>query len=112
MKRLPFPGDRARDLWDAGRILPVGGNLEFSISNVTVHEPVRLVLRVAPVHSVNVAVWVSGQKVGDLPLEPSDGWQETEFVLPATVVDPITNVRLELEEHELILYHLWGVQAR
>lgn len=112
MKILPYPGHPERDLWDAGRLLPSGARFGFTIRPGRVHEPLGLILRVAPAHDVDVSLWVNGQQIDTLNLSGKDGWQEPTLELPATQVDPELRGEIRVDRGELVLYHLWTVRRR
>jgi hypothetical protein len=112
MKMLQHPADPTRDMWDAGRVMPPGSSLDFTVEGVRVHEPLRLLFRVAPVHSIAASLWTGGDKLADIVFPQTNVWHEAVIDLPAASVDAVSRLELRVERGELVLYHLWGVQTR
>ena len=111
MKALPHPTERTRDLWDAGQILSQGGSSTFTIDPHSVHEPLQLVLRLAPTQPVTIRV-TAGSHVETLQLEASEQWLEPRLTLPPAAVRPGLPITIEAVQGEAVLYHLWGLQSQ
>lgn len=111
MKVLPHTNPRGKDLWDAGRVLPEGASTTFMLQPRNVHEPLSLVLRVAPAHSMTLRV-TAGSTVETLQLSATDVWLEPRVTLSAAEVKTSVPIKIEAVEGELILYHVWGLQDR
>jgi hypothetical protein len=113
MKMLPDPLRPGRSLWDAGRITDVGVAQSFTLTGFRPRRRARLLFRVAPAEPERFAVSVNGRAVGEVELEPGDGWQEPVLELPAdSVTGRVLSVRVTPLERSLTLYHLWAVQQR
>lgn len=112
MKLLPLPGESERDLWDAGRLLPAGARLAFDARPSRAHEPLRIVLRVAPAREVRLTLWVDGARASQIDLPASDGWQEPSIEIPAHRVGAEMHIEIAVDQGELVLYHLWGARGR
>ncbi|MCA9642102.1 MAG: hypothetical protein KC492_15455, partial [Myxococcales bacterium] len=111
MKLLPNPNETDRDLWDAGRIVPQGSETSF-VFNGDNARPGRLVVRAAQATRSVLEVFANGVSLGQLTLEPSDGWREFSLDVPTGSLGPNTGFRLKQLEGERILYHVWLVQRR
>jgi hypothetical protein len=113
MKLLPRDaGDRERGLWDGGRVVPPGASVRFELSGLSPGVPAELVLRTAPSQSAKVVVRVGGAEIGSLSMKPTTAWYEVSISVPAERVRDRIEVELTVEQSELVLYHLWGIQRR
>lgn len=109
MKMLPNPEDLDRDLWDAGRIVPQGSETSFKFSGDAT-KPGRLVVRAAQATRSVLEVFANDVSLGQLTLEPSDGWREFSLEVPSGSLGPNVAFRMKQLEGERILYHIWLVQ--
>ena len=106
---LADPGDSRRDLFDAGRIIPAGYTERFRVT--APRTSARLIVRLAPEHSVETEVTVDGKLVGKLTAEPRIGvWQEVDLRLPE---GPSGSFELGLTPRggDAVHYHLWLVET-
>ncbi len=110
MKLLPNPARPARDIWDAGRIVPQGAKERFVLSHLTPNAPVRLLFRAAPAQPAVIAVKVNGVSVGKVALAATDGWLEVPLSIPAARVQPTLDIELDAEHGEHVLHHLFVLQ--
>jgi hypothetical protein len=104
--------DPSRGLWDAGRVVPPGATVHFSLSGVSPGSAASLWVRTAPSQRSTLKARVDGVDVGSLVLAPVDGWHEASIAIPKERVRPRMDVELAVEGKELVVYHLWGVEKR
>jgi hypothetical protein len=93
-----------RDLFDAGRLIPVG-----ETERARVRAPRgggRLVVRTAVSHPGAVEVRVDGRPVGRIALAPSKGWAEPWVALPAGLPAEV-ELTLTPTEGEWLDCHVW-----
>jgi hypothetical protein len=109
MKRMPHIQDAAREVFDAGRIVPEGGVTTFRVFGVDPGKKSRLVVRFAPAASAKVKLFVDDALVGEVELTHTNGWLEHSFVL-----DPgksASHARIEAARAEHVLYHAWVTRS-
>ncbi|HEX7670830.1 MAG TPA: hypothetical protein VF395_14645, partial [Polyangiaceae bacterium] len=112
MKLLECPERASGELWDAGRVVPPGASVEFSLDGFAAGIPARLLVRTAPTVAATLHFRLGGQALGDAELRPSNRWQETFIEIPAGLVTPHLGLSIRADQGEVVLYHLWGVQRR
>lgn len=103
---LPDPADASRDLFDAGRIIPQGQR-----ESATLRLPSdggRLVVRTTATSPSRTRVSVGDAVIGELAVEPAEGWTEVGIELPAGLPSEAT-ITLEPVQGELVDHHLWTV---
>ena len=111
MRVLPDPSDPQRDMFDAGRRIAAGRSESFVARGLVIGRAAHLVVRTAQEAKANVRVVVDGIAVGSLHLERTNGWEETAFELPNTVVR--TPMRVQLVNDgpgDFLDFHLWITQ--
>ena len=105
-RALPDPKHRARDLFDAGRIVPPSYAETFEITAPP--SGGRLVVRTVAVRGATVRVKVEGNDLGTIEIAPSETWTEPAIELPAGLPER-AKVELTAEHGEWIDYHVWTV---
>jgi hypothetical protein len=103
---LPEPGSRKHELFDAGRIIPVGEAERGTF--VVPQRSGRLVVRVVPSKQVAADVHIDGKLVGRLTTSAVQTWTELSLDLPADVPAKFT-LSLTPVEGEWVTYHMWIV---
>jgi hypothetical protein len=104
---LEDPAKPARDLFDAGRIVPQSFEETFDLDLPT--DGGALIVRSVAVGEADVAVHVDGKEIGVLELRPGPGWIEPSIPLPAGL-PARAKVRLEARRGEWVDYHVWSVR--
>jgi hypothetical protein len=99
-------------IWDAGRVVPPGSSLSFSIRGFTKGRGARLVVRTAPSQPAELAVRIDGTELPPVPLDSGDAWYEASIDVPDRLVEKDMTVVVTILKNELVLYHLWGVERR
>jgi hypothetical protein len=112
MKLLPHPTRAARDLFDAGRLLPEGASESFELHGVSRERPVTLVFRLAPARPGTIRIEARGVPLGEISFDRQDGWIEPRLELGAGLLDDRTRVTLIATKSESIVHHIWVVQPR
>jgi len=112
MKLLESPGRPGNELWDAGRVVPPGVSLEGTLTGFSPGRPARLLVRTAPTRPASLRVVANGRELAEVSLVPDNHFTETFIDVPADVVQKTLALRITAARDELVLYHLWGVQAR
>lgn len=107
---LPEPGNRSRDLFDAGRIIPTDEGERATF--VVPERSGRLVVRVVPSKPMAADVRIDGNVVGRLTAPVSTTWSEVSLDLPADVPAKFTLSITPLEGAEWVTYHAWIVSMR
>jgi hypothetical protein len=110
MKLLPHPTRAADDLWDAGRVVPPGAAVHFSLRGFHGARPARLVVRVVPPEPATLSLTLDGKAVQTMTLHPADAWQEVSFAIPEGIRAGAV-ATLTVARSELVLYHLFGVEG-
>ena len=105
---LPEPGQRLRDLFDAGRIVP-HGEPELAMMNAPKRGG-RLVVRTVAGRQAAAEVRVDGRLLGKLEARPGPTWTEPSIVLPADL-PPRFQLAITPVEGEWITYHAWILEA-
>ncbi len=106
---LADPADPARDLFDAGRILPAGESASARMTPPRAGG--RLIARLAPDRSVRLALSIDGRPFEALTAEPAAGrWREVSVTLPPDLPERVL-IELTAEGGEAIIYHLWMVET-
>jgi hypothetical protein len=103
---LPAAGKSARDLFDAGRIIPPD-----QVESATLRAPSgrgRLILRTVTAHPVDIDVKIEGHDAGRLHIERTSTWTEPSLPLPE---GGSHELRVELTPRGGPLFdaHLWTV---
>ena len=109
MKLLPNPAAPREDLWDAGRIVPPGVRVSFTLSGLDPERRVTLILRAAPSEPVALEVAADPEIVKRAELPARDGWLEQRVELGRPGLSRLF-VRLAAEHVEHVLFHVWAVQ--
>jgi hypothetical protein len=112
MKLLESPERPSGELWDAGRVIPPGASVEFSLEGFSRGKGARILVRTAQAHSASLRVRANGKDSGELELYEASRWQEAFVEVPATLVTPRIVFSITAERAEVVLYHLWGVQRQ
>jgi hypothetical protein len=101
---LPDRGQRARDLFDAGRVFS-GGAFESAVFAPS-DRPRRLIVRTVAAHPAATEVRVDGRLIGRLAIHPEPTWTEVALDLPDGLPPRFT---LTLTPVEWTSYHLWVI---
>jgi hypothetical protein len=109
MKLLPNPTLPREDLWDAGRVVPPGVRESFTLTGLDPARKVTLIVRAAPTEPVTLRVEADPGVAVRAELPRKDGWveQRIELGMPGVSILP---VRIESEQGEHVLFHVWAVQ--
>lgn len=110
MKLLPHPTLGARDVWDAGRLLPAGARARFTL-HAAQGRAARVVLRTAPSQPVALRVELNGEQLTTLELAASEGWHEVALPVPADRVRNDNVVVVSPTRGELLVFHAFLLQA-
>jgi hypothetical protein len=102
--------DPPRPLWDAGRVLPPGASIEFTMQGFSSGVPARIWIRSAPSQPASVTVRVGEHALPTVALKGTDGWLEVPVSVPKEDVTGALHVTLSADQNEVTLYHLWGSQ--
>jgi hypothetical protein len=113
MKLLNATGPgRPREVWDAGRITVPGVSIRFTLDGFTPGKDVHLLVRTAPSHPAHVLAAVGKAAPLRVEIRPTDSWVEASIVVPKDQVTARMPVTVTVEGGEVVLYHLWGIEAR
>jgi hypothetical protein len=109
---LPDARDGSRDVLDAGRVLLSGRTERFSLRSPSFGTTARLIVRSAPVDKGTVEVTIDGVRLGELVLEPGDGWTELSLGLPYdSKRERQMQVTFEAQNtREWTNFHIWVVE--
>lgn len=106
---LPDPSRRARDLFDAGRIIPPG---QRETARVRVPSAGgRLVVRTSVARPIHVEVTADGRALGRIAIEPNHGWSEASIDLPRGLPGEV-DLGLSPIEGDWLDCHVWLLQER
>jgi hypothetical protein len=111
MRILPDPADARRDMFDAGRRIAVGKHESYTARGLVLGKRIHLVVRTAQEAEAAVRVRIDGADAGTLSLKRTDGWEETDLLVPAELVHE--KIRVELTNEgpgDLVDYHEWITQ--
>lgn len=105
---LADPDNPARDLFDAGRVVPPGRAERFRIRVPRSGGALRA--RTVVTRPARVEVRIDGKPVGALAFASVEGWQEVELELPLGLPG---EVQIELSaSDEWTNHHVWTVERR
>ncbi len=113
LRILSDPVTPSLDVLDAGRRIPEGRAERFILSSPIRAPNMRLVVRAAPLQAGRVEVTCDAKPVGELVLEPVNGWVELSVELPIAL-QPHRPVEFTLTPrgvHEWINYHVWLIAS-
>ncbi|MDI1478058.1 hypothetical protein [Polyangium sp. y55x31] len=105
---LPEPGQKLRELFDAGRIVP-HGEPERARMNAPKRGG-RLVVRTVSGRQAAAEVRVDGRLLGKLEARPGPTWTEPSIDLP-TDLPPRFELAITPVEGEWITYHVWILEG-
>jgi hypothetical protein len=105
---LADPGDRGRDLFDAGRVIP-GGQRETARLKAPRGKG-RLIVRTVVGKKAVLEVSAGGRPLGKIALKPTRGWIEPSLDLPAGLPAEL-DLTLVPIEGEWLDTHVWIVAA-
>ncbi|HVY45597.1 MAG TPA: hypothetical protein VHB21_06940 [Minicystis sp.] len=105
---LPDPGRPARDLFDAGRVIPAG-HAERAVLRAPGGRG-RLVLRTIAAHRVEIDVRIDGREAGTYVVGRTHTWTEPSVPLPEQLGRTF-EVELTPRAGDLFDAHLWVVEA-
>lgn len=111
MKILDDPRAPRKGLFDAGRLLAPGVELELGLDGLAPNVEGRLLLRVAPPQPAVFSVHLDGELLERVAIEPGDHWQEHSIRWPADRAGTAARLRIVPESGELVLYHLFALQG-
>ncbi|MCH2111038.1 MAG: hypothetical protein MK135_17100, partial [Polyangiaceae bacterium] len=105
MKILDNPADTTRGLWDAGRLLSPGHQLNFELSDFR-GAPADLILRIAPAEATELVLHFKDQE-RIVAVEAQDNWQEIRIPLGTQLgSQPFS---LEVRKAGVVLHHIFAV---
>ncbi len=113
MRVLADPITPSHDVLDSGRRIPEGRTERFTLASNSETSTARLVVRTAPTSGGRVEVTMDGRPVGDLPLEPSNGWTEVSLPLPVGLPagTPLHFTLTPRDVHGWVNYHVWLIAS-
>lgn len=112
MKILTHPSHPTAELWDAGRVVPPGAELDFVVSGIRRGHSARLVVRTAPPQPASLVLRVGGAATERRDIEPADAWQELSVDFPESAIGDAVPVNLKVERNEVVIYHAWALERR
>jgi hypothetical protein len=104
----PLAGQRARELFDAGRVIPPGQS-EKAVLRAP-KRPARLVVRTVTARRASAEVRVDGRLLGRITAQAEPTWTEPAIDLPADLPERFT-LTLTAVEGEWMSYHVWVVEG-
>jgi hypothetical protein len=110
MKRLPHLDDAAKEVFDAGRVVPEGGISRFRLYGVERGHKTRIVLRFSPASAAKLKLFVDDALAGEFDLVHADGWVEQSVVLD-TERAGAKYARIEATKGEHVIYHAWVTRS-
>jgi hypothetical protein len=111
MKLLAASGaGKGREVWDAGRVTFPGVKIHFKLRGFGADRGVRLLVRTAPSRAARLLVAAGGRPPVRAELKPTDSWLESVIDLPKEAVSPELPLTLTVEDGEVVVYHLWGIE--
>ncbi|UQA63667.1 hypothetical protein E8A73_015930 [Polyangium aurulentum] len=105
---LPEPGQRIRELFDAGRVIPSGAS-EKAVMRAP-RGPARLVVRTVASRPAAAEVRADGRLLGRIVARPESTWIEPTFDLPADLPERFT-LTLTAVDGEWMSYHVWILEG-
>jgi hypothetical protein len=108
MRVLPDPAEPARDLWDAGRRIPLGRPERFELRGLPKGRPVRLLIRTISDRPAAIEL-AAGRWSTRLALPAAEGWVEVAVTIPGEAVQGVLPVSITPREGEWVNYHMWAV---
>ncbi len=105
---LPEPGQKIRELFDAGRII-AGGHAETAVLAAPKRGG-RLVVRTVAGRPIAAEIRVEGRLLGKLEARPGSTWTELSIDLPADLPERFT-LGITPVEGEWITYHVWVIEG-
>jgi hypothetical protein len=99
-------------IWDAGRVVPPGATVTVELAGFTPKHRARLVIRTAPSQSGELSVRIDDQELARVPLRSGDTWHEASLDVPASLTKDELSIAITVQQNEMVLYHLWGVEQR
>lgn len=113
MRVLADPVVPTRDVLDSGRRIPEGRTESFELRSPMSAPSMRLIVRTAPSKAGRVVVTMDGRPIGELPLEPSDGWAEVSLPLPAPLPpgQPVSFTLTPRDVYGWVNYHVWLIAS-
>jgi hypothetical protein len=106
----PSPGNAA--IWDAGRVVPPGATVTVKLGGFTPKHAARIVIRTAPSQAGELAVRIDDEELARVPLGPGDTWHEASLDVPEALADEELSIAITVQQNEMVIYHLWGVERR
>lgn len=104
---LDDPAQRSADLFDAGRIVPMGATERSRL--VAPGGKARLVVRTATSKPTRLAIRVDGRELGELALGAGGtAWHEPSLPLPADLAGPF-ELSVRPMDGDWVSYHCWVV---
>nr|WP_240807143.1 hypothetical protein [Polyangium spumosum] len=105
---LPEPGQKVRELFDAGRIVPHG---QAELAKLAAPKRGgRLVVRTVAGRQIAAEVRADGRLLGKLEARPGPTWTEPSIELPADL-PPHFQLSITPVEGEWITYHVWVLES-
>lgn len=105
-------GGGAAAIWDAGRVVPPGASVTFTLDGFVPQRAARFVVRTAPSQPGELAIRVDDAPLPNVQLRSGDSWYEAGIDVPARFVRKKMTVTLTVLRNETVLYHLWGLEQK
>lgn len=103
---MPEPGSGRHELFDAGRIIPIGEAERGTF--IVPQRSGRLIVRVVPAKPAAADVHIDGKLIGRLNAPVASTWSELSLDLPADLPPKFT-LSITPVEGEWVTYHVWIV---
>jgi len=112
MKMLPDPNRPKIDVWDAGRALPQESSVQITLNGLDPRKETALLMRLTTTPKSRLTVQVGTASLPEPVLRAQAGWEEHELIIPSGQVDKTLQLKLEVGQGEVSLYHLWVAQRQ
>jgi hypothetical protein len=99
-------------IWDAGRVVPPGASVTFTVAGFDSGRAARLVVRTAPSQPGELGVRIDDTPLPNVQLRPGDSWYEAGIDVPERRVRKKMTITITVLGNEMVLYHLWGLEQK
>lgn len=110
MKLLTNPNQPNTDLWDAGRAIPSGAELQVNLDGLEPRKPLTVLLRLTATPRSQLQISVDGAALPAPQPRAIAGWEELQLTVPAEQVAKSLLLQLRTQRGEVSIYHLWAAQ--
>jgi hypothetical protein len=110
MKLMTHPKRHKTELWDAGRAIPSGAELQINLLDLDPGKPLTLLLRVTATAGTQLQVDLDAAALPVPQPKAISGWEELELTIPADRVKQTLPVRVRTTRGEVSIYNLWAAQ--